>query len=146
RLARPELALDLDHVEEAGEIVALDLAALLRLVPVGDEGHGHPALAQPAERLHGAGEETHHLPAAGREVLGDGGGESVVRRPQPLEAVGDDLGPGPQHVDALAAVALWIVPEPATRRADRLDERRHVHPRRRDGPAGRLPAVVPAAR
>ncbi len=40
-LAHPELALDHDHVEEAGEIELLDLPPLLALVAIGDEGHGH---------------------------------------------------------------------------------------------------------
>jgi len=104
RLAHAELAFDQDHVKEAGEIVALDLAALLAFVAIGDEGHGHAALAQLAEGLDGTGKESHRLPPARGEILGDGGGQDLVRRPEPLEAVRDDLRPSAQHIDTLAPV------------------------------------------
>src|SRR5262249_33309320 len=142
-----ELALDKDHVEVAAEIERLDLAPLMALVAVGDEGHGHAALAQPAEGLLHAREEAHGLPASGGVVLGDGQGEGVVRRAQPHESFGHDLAPCPQHVAALAPMPLGIVPEPSASGPDRFHQPDAIDARRdRHGVTGRRPAFVHAAR
>ena len=113
-LAGAELPLDDDRVEIACEVVPLDLVALLARVAVRHEGERNAPTPEPLEGPACVGEEADRLPAAGGEVPGQGGREAVGGDPEARQRARADPLPGAQHVDALAAVARGIRPEPGT--------------------------------
>src|SRR2546430_1779640 len=136
RLADTELALDQDDVEEAREPVALDLVALLGGVAVGHERERHAAAPEVLEALDGVGEEAHRVAPASREVAGDRRGEAVGLDAGALEGELHDVLPGAEHVHALAAGAVWGVPEPPPGLRQRGQEARAIEapPRPRHPP------------
>src|SRR5947207_4762984 len=146
RLADTELALDQDDVEEAREPVALDLVALLGGVAVRHERERHAAAPEVLEALDGVGEEAHRVAPASREVAGDRRGEAVGLDAGALEGELHDVLPGAEHVHALAALALRVVPEPAPGLGERGQEARAIEARRRARDHRRLPVSVRAAR
>src|SRR5438876_664255 len=145
RLADAELALDQDDVEEAREPVPLDLVALQGSVAVRHERERHAAAPEVLEALDGVGEEAHRLAPARGEVAGDRRGQPVGLDAEVPESELHDVLPGAEHVHALAAVALGVVPEPAPGLGDGGQEP-VSEARRRAGGHRRLPVGVHAAR
>src|SRR5207247_8948363 len=92
------------------------------------------------------GKEPHRRAAARREVPREGGGERVVGPAAARERLGDDLGPGAEHVHALARVPRGIAgPEPLARLRQHGHQRRRLH-RQRGATARLRPRVVYARR
>src|SRR5437870_5357688 len=144
-LADAELALDHDDVEEAREPVPLDLVALQGGVAVRHERERHAAAPEVLEALDGVGEEAHRLAPARGEIAGDRRGQPVGLDAEVPEGELHDVLPGAEHVHALAAVALGVVPEPAPGLGDGGQEPL-IEARRRAGGHRRLPVGVHAAR
>ena len=146
-LPRPEFPLDQDRIEEAREPVALDLVTLLAGVAVGDQAQRHALLPEVLQRVERVGEQPHHLAPARGEVTGDGRREAVrCRAAQTLQRELHDVLPGAEHVDALLAMALGIVPEPPPGFGERAQEYRGIDAGTRAARVARSgPASVDAA-
>src|SRR5206468_9059905 len=141
RLSGSELALDHDLVEEPREVVPLDLVALLTGVAVRHERERNtapPELGQAGERV---GKQSHHRPPSSGVVAGDRRGQIRSRPAQALEGEFDDVLPGAEHVDALAAMARRVFPEPPSCLGDGGHERGGVDSPRKAARGARL---VPA--
>src|SRR5207245_8499162 len=84
-------------------------------------------------------------PRSGGVVAGDRGGRGRARPAQTLEGELDDVLPGAEHVDALAAMACRVFPEPPSCLGNRGHERGGVDTPRKAARGARLaPAELDA--
>src|SRR5581483_9646178 len=143
-LAVPHLTLDEDRVEPAREIVSLDLVALLPGVALGHEGQRNAALAETREKRGRLRKQPPCLPPTLCVDARDLSRRPRIRATARLECACGDLRPRAQHVDALAAVALGVAPEPLARVEQGREQGVALEPR--SGPLARgLPARIDTA-
>src|SRR5262245_8232219 len=121
--ADPDLALDAHAVEEAREVVALELGALEPCPAVREEAEHVAAAAKLGQRLDRSRKRLDPRFPRGRERIRDLANElPVPRQAEPAEGLREDRAARREHVLARDAAPSWIRPERPAHRVDRLEQ------------------------